>query len=140
MCKVEDFIMFLFLLLCSISDVRTRKIPTVLLIAMSLVTVLLSLIFTRYGIAKITGGALIGTIFWLVSKYSKEAIGYGDSWVISLMGIHLGGICVLEVTVTAFFLTGLVSLAGIVFKKWKKAVTLPFVPFLTVAYVGVILI
>jgi hypothetical protein len=28
MCKIEDFIMLLFLLWCSISDLRTKKIPT----------------------------------------------------------------------------------------------------------------
>lgn len=67
-------------------------------------------------------------------------IGYGDSWIISLMGIYLGGICMLEIVVTAFFLTGFVSLMGIVFKKWKNSVTLPFIPFLTAAYLGVFMI
>ena len=56
------------------------------------------------------------------------------------MGIYLGGISMLEVATTAFFLTGLVSLAGIVIKQWKKNVTGPFVPFLTAAYLGVIML
>ena len=53
------------------------------------------------------GGVLIGIVFWLISKYSNETIGYGDSWIISLMGIYLGGICMLEIVVTAFFLQDL---------------------------------
>ena len=96
MCKVGDFIVLLFLLLCSISDLRTRKISTMLLVIMSLFMVLLSLFFKRQG----------------------------------------GG----EIVVTAFFLTGFVSLMGIVFKKWKNSVTLPFIPFLTVSYLGVLMI
>ena len=56
------------------------------------------------------------------------------------MGIYLGGISMLEVATTAFFLTGLVSLAGIVIKQWKKNVTVPFAPFLTAAYLGVIML
>ena len=136
MCKVGDFIVLLFLLLCSISDLRTRKISTMLLVIMSLFMVLLSLFFKRQGGGEIVGGVLIGIVFWLISKYSNETIGYGDS----IMGIYLGGICMLEIVVTAFFLTGFVSLMGIVFKKWKNSVTLPFIPFLTVSYLGVLMI
>ena len=133
MCKIEDFIMLLFLLWCSISDLRTKKIPTVLLIIMSLTVIMIRLIFIRQEIAGMAGGALMGAIFWLISKYTNQAIGYGDR-------IYLGGISMLEVATTAFFLTGLVSLAGIVIKQWKKNVTVPFVPFLTAAYLGVIML
>ena len=120
MCKIEDFIMLLFLLWCSISDLRTKKIPTVLLIIMSLTVIMIRLIFIRQEIAGMAGGALMGAIFWLISKYTNQAIGYGDSWLLGNMGIYLGGISMLEVATTAFFLTGLVSLAGIVIKQWKK--------------------
>lgn len=138
MCKIKDFIMLLFLLWCSISDLRTKKIPTVLLIIMSLTVIMIRLIFIRQEIAGMAGGALMGAIFWLISKYTNQAIGYGDSWLLGNMGIYLGGISMLEVATTAFFLTGLVSLAGIVIKQWKKNVTVPFAPFLTAAYLGVI--
>ena len=140
MCKIEDFIMLLFLLWCSISDLRTKKIPTVLLIIMSLTVIMIRLIFIRQEIAGMAGGALMGAIFWLISKYTSRAIGYGDSWLLGNMGIYLGGISMLEVATTAFFLTGLVSLAGIVIKQWKKNVTVPFAPFLTAAYLGVIML
>ena len=68
MCKIEDFIMLLFLLWCSISDLRTKKIPTVLLIIMSLTVIMIRLIFIRQEIAGMAGGALMGAIFWLISK------------------------------------------------------------------------
>ena len=67
-------------------------------------------------------------------------IGYGDSWLLGKMGIYLGGISMLEVATTAFFLTGLGALAGIVSKQWMKNVTVPFAPFLTAAYLGVIML
>lgn len=139
MCKVEDAMMLLFLVLCSISDLRTRRISTMLLLIMSLFTILLSLFLVRREGAEVAGGVLVGVIFWLISKYSNEAIGYGDSWIMSLMGIYLGGRYLLEITVIAFFLAGLVSLVGITLKKWRKSVTIPFVPLLTAAYLGVIL-
>ena len=58
MCKIEDFIMLLFLLWCSISDLRTKKIPTVLLIIMSLTVIMIRLIFIRQEISSMAGGAL----------------------------------------------------------------------------------
>ena len=85
MCKIEDFIMLLLLLWCSISDLRTKKIPTVLLIIMSLTVIMIRLIFIRQEIAGMAGGALMGAIFWLISKYTNQAIGYGDSWLLGNM-------------------------------------------------------
>lgn len=76
MCKIEDFIMLLFLLWCSISDLRTKKIPTVLLIIMSLTVIMIRLIFIRQEIAGMAGGALMGAILWLISKYTNQADWY----------------------------------------------------------------
>ena len=138
MCKIEDFIILVFLVLCSISDLRSKKISTVLLQVMSFVVVVFALKCGKQTVLDVAGGILIGILFFLVSKYTKEAIGYGDSWLMSLLGIYLGGIHLLEVVVAAFFLACMVSLVGIVWKHWKKTVTLPFVPFLTIAYLVVI--
>lgn len=140
MCKIEDLVILIFLILCSISDLHSKKIPTVLLLGMSVVVLLFCLGLCRKDVLDVTGGIVIGILFFLVSKYTKEAIGYGDSWLMSLLGVHLGGIPLLEVSMTAFFLAGMVSLAGLVWKHWKKTVTIPFVPFLTIAYLGVIII
>lgn len=59
------------------------------------------------------GGALMGAIFWLISKYTNQAIGYGDSWLLGNMGIYLGGISMLEVATTAFFLQDLSHLQAL---------------------------
>ena len=113
MCKIEDFIMLLFLLWCSISDLRTKKIPTVLLIIMSLTVIMIRLIFIRQEIAGMAGGALMGAIFWLISKYTNQAIGYGDSWLLGNMGIYLGGISMLELRQLHFFLQDLSHLQAL---------------------------
>lgn len=140
MCKIEDLVILVFLILCSISDLHSKKIPTVLLLVMSGVVLIFCFISCRKDVLDMTGGIMIGSLLFLVSKYTKEAIGYGDSWLMSLLGVYLGGISLLEVAMTAFFLAGMISLTGLVWKHWKKTVTIPFVPFLTIAYLGVIII
>ena len=86
------------------------------------------------------GGALIGVLFFLISKLTKEAIGYGDSWLILLLGIHLGALVALQVLFAASFAAGVCSLFYLWMKRWRKGATLPFVPFIAVAYLGVMFI
>lgn len=137
MCKIEDFVIFIFLILCSVSDIYCKKIPTVLLQIMSVVILAFGVLLKKPDMLELLGGIAIGILFFVISKYTGEAIGYGDSWLISLMGIYLGGIHLLEVIATAFFLAGVVSFVGMIWKHWKRTVTIPFVPFLTIAYLGV---
>lgn len=140
MCKIGDWCVLVFLFLCSLTDVRTKQIPTALLAGMSGVTGILCLYASEKSLPDIIGGIGVGVLFFVLSRCTREAFGYGDSWIILLLGGYLGGTKVLELAVGAFFLSGVFALAGIVLKKWKKTVTLPFVPFLTAAYIGAVIV
>ena len=140
MCKIENGIVLLLLLICSISDLRTRKSPTRFLIFMSILVGMLWIFTGQKNVVLTLGGIFIGALFFLFSKCTKEAIGYGDSWIILLLGIHLGIYRILGMLMTAFLMTGFFSGIILVRKKFSKTFTLPFVPFLTVAYAGVIVL
>lgn len=140
MCKISDVIVFLLLLLCSVSDLRKRRISTKLLIGMSLALAVFRLLSGSEMVSSIFGGILIGLFFELISKLTEEAIGYGDSWIILLLGGYLGGEKLLLLVITAFFLAGLLSLIGLVWRKWSRTAAIPFVPFLTLAYAGVVFV
>lgn len=140
MCKISDGIIISFLLACSLSDVRTRKIPGWILIGMSVVSAFFCLWQRSESFLSVLGGLLIGGIFCAVSKFTREAIGYADSWIILLLGAYLGMEKVLTLVVFAFFLAGLFALAGFLWKKWNQTCSIPFVPFLTAAYIGVLFI
>lgn len=140
MCEIDDWVICTFLIICSVSDIRTRKISTVFLVGMSVVTVLFCLVSKDRSIVDMAGGIGIGAGFWLLSKYTKEAVGYGDSWIILLLGGYMGGRRTVELLMIAFFLAGISALVGIQFRKWNRKSTIPFVPFLTAAYVGVIFV
>lgn len=83
------------------------------------------------------GGAGIGILFFFISKYTREAIGYGDSWIILLLGIYLGLWDLLWLLSIAFTVTGVLAVFLLAFRKCSRKITIPFVPFLTLAYVGV---
>lgn len=85
-------------------------------------------------------GSFIGIVFFILSRCTKEALGYGDSWVILLLGVFLGLWKVLSLLVIAFFLSAIVAGVCLVKSKWSRKASLPFIPFLAVGYLGVILI
>lgn len=140
MCKITDWIVFLLLGMCSVSDWKKRTIPILLLIGLSVVVVVCALLCNTVSIRLRVSGALMGVLFFLISKCTKEAIGYGDSWLILLLGIYMG---ILRATFVLFIAALLAAIASLFLMwkcQWKRTATLPFVPFLGVSYLGAMLL
>lgn len=140
MCKIADWIVLLLLGMCSVSDCKKRTIPVTLLIILSVAVTVFALICDGISMRLRVGGALMGILFLLISKCTKEAIGYGDSWLILLLGIHMGYLRAIGVLFAASLLAGIASLFFLWKCNWKKTATLPFVPFLSISFLGAILL
>ena len=140
MCEIVKWVVFVLLCACSISDCRKKQIPIPLLLLLGVVVcVSLFVCETPSGSDRI-GGALLGLLLFLVSKCTREAIGYGDSWLIFLMGFYLGGLSALQLLFAASLFAATCSLLVLWKKGWKKSITIPFAPFLGIAYLGVMFI
>ena len=83
-------------------------------------------------LAGICAGIGVGVLFLLVSKVTEEAIGYGDSVAIMILGGYLGFWKVVGVLAAAFFTSGVCSVI-LAFRGRVK--TMPFFPFLTLGYI-----
>lgn len=140
MCKITDWIVFLLLVTCSVSDWKKKTIPILPLIALSVVVVACALLCNTVSIRLRVSGALMGLLFFLISKCTKEAIGYGDSWLILLLGIYMGSLRATYVLFVAALLSAIASLFLLWKCRWKRTATLPFVPFLGVSYLGAMLL
>ena len=75
-------------------------------------------------------------VFLIISRATEESLGYGDSILITVLGIYMGFWNILTLLVTAFFLGAVFSGVMLVRKKYTGKSSFPFVPFLTAAYVG----
>lgn len=140
MCKITDWIVFMLLAVCSVSDWRKKTIPYVFLVVLGMVVVAFTFLCNGTSARMRISGALMGILFLMISKCTHEAIGYGDSWILLLLGIHMGILKVLSVLSVAAVLAAVVSLFFLWKCHWKRQATLPFVPFLTISYLGVILL
>ena len=84
----------------------------------------------------VAGGILTGFLFMGISRLTEEKIGYGDSLLIIVLGTFLGMWKLLILLLGAFGLAAAVSILLMIKRKFTRKSMIPFVPFLTVAYMG----
>ena len=130
-----EIIIAISLLGLAVVDIFRKRISLVMAVLL-IVTAIGVVIFTHsFDVVLTLGGAGVGLVFILVSKVTKEGIGYGDSLLILALGINLGFWKVMVLIMIAFFLSALFAVfVAIIRKKGRKA-TFPFVPFIAFSYV-----
>ena len=128
----------LVLVFMTYKDIREHKVSVSALIVCGLITGIMS------GVAVVTGaygawksylaGLVIGALFIGISKVTREGLGYGDSWLMCILGGYLGIWNMLELLVMTWLLVAVV--AGIILarSRFKKRTSLPMVPFITIGY------
>lgn len=140
MCEVMNWILWILIVVCGIRDLRKREIPIWWLIVISVLVTIFVLLLDRTRLMSRLVGGLLGVFFFFVSKCTKEAIGYGDSWLILILGIYLGSFEALQVLFFATVIAAIVALFLLWKKGWRKNISIPFIPYLAVAYLGVVCI
>ena len=136
--EIMDWVIFAVLVVCGIRDWKKREIPIWWLVVASVLVVAGVLIWGRNMWISRMVGVFVGIFFLFVSKYSKEAIGYGDSWLILLLGLYLGSLRALQVLFFAAVAAGIGGLFFLWKRKWKRDIAIPFVPYMALAYLGVL--
>lgn len=128
----------IFLTICALIDIRKRQIPVWLLILASVCLSIFRILHWRESTIVWLGGIAVGIVFLIVSKLTDEALGYGDSWMILLLGIYLGVWDLLWLLSIAFLLSAIMAAIVLFKNKWSRKAAFPFVPFLAVSYMGVL--
>lgn len=128
----------IFLLVCTILDMKTRKIPVWFMLLGSAAAVVFRIVNWGQDTATWVGGIVIGIFFLMLSKWTREGLGYGDSWMILILGISLELWDILLLLSIALTCSGILAGILLIKGKWSKKVSFPFIPFLMVGYVGVL--
>ncbi len=134
MWTISKCVVMIILSALSLMDYKIRKVPRDVLISCMAGAVIYRLVFVRIDWRLSLAGALVGGIFVGISKLTKEAIGYGDSFAIVILGVYLGLWGLLEVLASAFLVLGILGIVTFVLRKQRGNWALPFFPFLTVGY------
>ena len=135
MCKISECICLLILVIAAVRDIQTKKISVLLLAVAALGSLCYQVSVGKTDWFMVLGGAAVGGVFLLISRLTREGLGYGDSIGIGVLGIFLGFLRVLTVISIAFLFLFCVSVPVLWRKKMSKKYTLPFYPFLAAGYV-----
>lgn len=124
-----------FLAGLTVSDIRFRKVPTVCLIIGGVLAAVYCLVFQREQWVLSAMGLLAGVVFTLISKVTKEGIGYGDSILICILGVYLGLWSLLEMLLITWVLVAVAAMVVLIKKRCSRKATIPMMPFLMLGYI-----
>lgn len=79
-------------------------------------------------------GSIPGLLFLLLSKASREQIGYGDSLALVIMGVMSGPGDIIYIIMFSFILAAVISGIIFLFKRVNKNYSIPFFPVMLLAY------
>ena len=125
------------MVVCTIADIKKKEISVWLFGFLGLIVIMGCFVpeIPKWYIP--AAGVIPGILLIILAKITEQSIGYGDGIILAEIGLITGvGRCML-ILATALALAGIFSLVILVIKRVDKKYRIPFVPFLTMAYVAV---
>lgn len=127
-----EFVLFLFLAVCAVFDGLYKRIP----LAVVWLGMLTAICFQIYGVMGETGiiaaavSLIPGAAFFLLSFFSREKVGYGDGWVLLMIGLFLGLYRCFLILLAGLVMESAVAIVLLAFRKMQRDKEIPFSPFL----------
>lgn len=123
-----------FLLVCSLEDIRQRKVNSIWILICGILAVVFHLCWRRLDVYEMLLGALPGVGLLLVSKITGGKVGAGDGLLLIVTGFFLGWQKNTAIFFVGTCLAGIYSLFQLWLKRKKKEDEIAFVPFLSLGY------
>lgn len=133
---VSQVMLLIFLFGAAASDARKKKISLIYILAGLAAGAALTIFTKEISIWEMLSGCAFGVAMMLVSKLSREAIGYGDSLMLAATGAFLG----LIKNLIMFFLALIIAVcaAAVLYLKKKRKKELAFIPFMLGGYIAML--
>ena len=119
-------------------DVKKRKVSNTYLwlgTATSLIYRGMEILKVKSSLKEWLAAMIPGILMLIIAKSTKEKIGYGDGWLLLILGNVLNIIDIWYVLQIAVLLVTLFSIILIIGKKVCRDDQIPFLPFLWMGYI-----
>lgn len=131
---VFDCVITFFIFIVAVIDIRERVVPNKVAVLLGIVSIASLFTVNRDNLINVGIAFLVtAIILFLLSKFTNEALGYGDSILLSILALYYG----VEGILSIIFLSSLfVAIIGSVymFKNFgNRKKEMPFVPFILIA-------
>ena len=138
--SIREGVLLAFLGLNTVSDIKCKKIIVWSAWLFGVFGFIYGLVTSELTLLQGLMALLPGIMFLLISKITKESMGYGDGIIVLVMGIYLSIQNLIGSLVLALIFAALWSIILVVFFKKKKQEEFPFVPFVLLGFLGGLLI
>ena len=127
-----EIVLFLLLGVCAVSDGIKKEIPLAPVWAGILFAVLLHAagVFGEEKWPAVVLSVLPGAAFWLISLMTAEKVGYGDGWILVMIGLFTGLRRCFLILLVGLMAESTVVLILLAVRKISTDREVPFVPFL----------
>lgn len=126
------------MLVCTIVDIKKKEISIWLFGLLGIIVIIGYIALGNQKGYMLAAGVIPGALLIVLAKITEQSIGYGDGIILAEIGIVTGvGKCMLILAV-ALAIAGVFSLGIVIIKKVDKKYKIPFIPFLTMAYLAVL--
>ena len=120
--------------LYAVEDIRKKRISVRYLWIFGVAGIAINLFQRSISVPDMLLGAAVGAALVAVSLLTRGSIGLGDGFLLMTAGVFMGGSSVLELLFISLLYAALVSLGMLAFRRWKRKREIPFVPFLLLGY------
>lgn len=127
------------LLYCAGKDIQTKKIFAGWILFLLAIGIFLQVLAGNQVLFRIMTGSTAGIALRLIGRLTQEAIGKGDGDLTIALGIQTGFFGSMELLMYAFLFSASFSVLLLLCKKADRKKRIPFVPFLLLGYLGVLL-
>lgn len=127
-----EILLFLLMGICAVYDGMERKIPLVVVwigIAAAAALHIQGMAGERSWLS-ISLSVLPGMVFWMLSFITGEKVGYGDGWMLVMIGLFVGLWRCCVILLVGLMSESLIVLILLAFRRISRDRQIPFAPFL----------
>jgi len=144
MCKgvggvINIFNMLILLTVCTVSDIRLKKLPLWIIGMSGAAGIICNILSDGASFMSMAVGIMVGIFIVVTSIVTKGQIGMGDGCLFISIGAVIGSSTVslfVGALILCFAVSGVLFVAG----KVKKRDRIPFVPFVFLSYICMLII
>ena len=127
-----EMFLFVFLGICAVYDGIQREIPLVIVWLGMIAAIVLHIqgLGGNQTWQAVALSAIPGVMFWILSFITGEKVGYGDGWILIMIGQFLGLWKCFLILMIGLMSSSLVVLFLLVVRRASRNYQLPFAPFL----------
>jgi len=135
---IVNLLLAVVMIIGAVIDIKKREIPIWVFVMLGITALTGSIWCEGYEFYKMAAGIMPGILLLGLARVTEQSIGYGDGIVLAEIGCMMGaGVCMI-ILAGALALAGVFSIGMLIIKKVDKRYRIPFIPFLTTAYIVVL--